>query len=91
MTHDYKAALDDLTAMPAGTLAGEVCSWVCRNQSTIRYALTLAAEHERVKKERDELARALWWVYRDCPDEEWPLLDREIIELAKKVNENESK
>ena len=54
MTHDYKAALDGMVDGRAG-----VGDWFITHKDAIRQALTLAAEHERVKKERDELADAL--------------------------------
>lgn len=88
MTHDYKAALDEINRI----FYYEFPVWVSiykepklsdKLMYTIRSALTIAAEYERVKKERDELRAqrdALIAAYEDDN-----FLD--AIESAKKVSE----
>lgn len=71
-------------------------SWFIKRRDLCEVAfnagrLTLAAEHERVKKERDELARIILMVEdgSDLPvdEDEWNYIVK-VCREAKKVNEN---
>lgn len=96
MTHDeYKAALDEINRI----FYYESPVWVSiykepklsdKLMYTIRHALTLASEYERVKNERDELARIILMVEdgSDSPvdEDEWDYIVK-ICREAKKVSE----
>lgn len=72
MTHDYKAALDWFDCKDDSNQTDNILA--------IRHAITIAAEYERVKKERDELARAVLLAdYQGVSDD--------VLELAKKVRD----
>lgn len=76
MTHDYKEIWDEFVKRN-----GEQGFFA----EAIRHALTLAAEYERVKKERDELAE----IILEADDALNTLFGEEANVLAKKVmNEN---
>lgn len=65
MTHDYKAAPDDISKLNGRTFSSvDECDTVfasklCRYMDEIQSALQLAQEAEQLRKERDELAMAL--------------------------------
>lgn len=59
MTYDFKAVLDSMPLFNDHEVISRldyVDKWFGEHADEIKEALTLAAEHERVKKERDELA-----------------------------------
>lgn len=103
MTHDYKAALDEVTMAIAKDAQTPkkikrdafTTHTLLKNIFTILDALTIAAEYERMKNERDRFAYALLTQDDDIPNcddiERRQSEYRETLELAKKVrNENEN-